>query len=99
MNSSTHHTSAYELINSSLSFDTCIEGDLHQRQEVLVYYYLNGMLRQVDEIKEYRYVIMITMLLLLMMMRIMIRMMIFMMIVMVIMMIDSDYDDNYDDTG
>jgi len=68
MNSSTHHPSAYELINSSLSFDTCIEGDLHQRQEVLVYYYLNGMLRQVDEIKEYRYVIMITMLLLMMMM-------------------------------
>jgi len=30
------------------------EGDLHQRQEVLVYYYLYGMLRQVEEIKEHR---------------------------------------------
>ena len=51
----------------------CTEGDLHQRQEVLVYYYLYGMLRQVDEIKEYRYAMVMVMMIMvvMVMMRIM----------------------------
>ena len=49
-----HHLFIY-IHSFILYFFMCPEGDLHQRQEVLVYYYLYGMLRQVDEIKEYRF--------------------------------------------
>lgn len=52
----------------------CTEGDLHQRQEVLVYYYLYGMLRQVDEIKEYRYAMVMVMMIMVVM--VMMRMMV-----------------------
>jgi len=53
----------------------CTEGDLHQRQEVLVYYYLYGMLRQVDEIKEYRYAMVMVMIIMVVMVMMMMRMM------------------------
>lgn len=29
--------------------------DIHQRQEVLVFYYLNGLVRHLDDISELRY--------------------------------------------
>ena len=32
----------------------CKEGDIQQRQEVMVFYYLNGLLRHLDDIHEDR---------------------------------------------
>lgn len=31
------------------------KNDVHQRQEVLVFYYLNGLFRHVEDIREHRY--------------------------------------------
>eukprot|EP01038_Epipyxis_sp_PR26KG_P007382 gene7382-10056_t len=31
------------------------QGDIHQRQEILVFYYLNGLLKHMDEIREHRF--------------------------------------------
>ncbi len=48
-----------DVLESTLSMPDIIEplvkgNDIHQRQEVLVFYYLNGLMKHVEEIREHR---------------------------------------------
>ena len=52
-----HHIA--DVLESILSMPDMIEplvkgNDIHQRQEVLVFYYMNGLMKHVEEIREHR---------------------------------------------
>lgn len=54
-----HHIA--DVLECTLSMPEVIEplvkgSDIHQRQEVLVFYYMNGLMKHVEEIREHRYV-------------------------------------------
>ena len=48
-----------DVLEATLTLQTSIEpllknADIHQRQEILIFYYLNGICRHIEDIREHR---------------------------------------------